>query len=232
MARDWSNIRIQSSSKNILTYLTVTNLSDTLHSACEIIWMLPTVNEPWPLWLFGVVTGICACIGLLLSAEISYQGPGASIIKSNYTDFLIFLSKVCCCCFSLYVQLFATPWTVTCQPPLSMELPRQEYWSKVTSQLFPRGKTRLNVLESLKGEKQDIYNCCQIKWGWHNPKYWKRKSSLYSDGLRSIEFATQMNSPGNPKQHPLGVQGSQSSNHWMYTQRKGHDLPQKYNLCL
>ena len=28
-----------------------------------------------------------------------------------------------------HVQLFATPWTVACQAPLSMELSRQEYWS-------------------------------------------------------------------------------------------------------
>ena len=27
------------------------------------------------------------------------------------------------------VQLFATPWTVARQAPLSMEFPRQEYWS-------------------------------------------------------------------------------------------------------
>ena len=27
------------------------------------------------------------------------------------------------------VQLFAAPWTVACQAPLSMEFPRQEYWS-------------------------------------------------------------------------------------------------------
>ena len=26
-------------------------------------------------------------------------------------------------------QLFATPWTVACQAPLSMEFSRQEYWS-------------------------------------------------------------------------------------------------------
>ena len=26
-------------------------------------------------------------------------------------------------------QLFATPWTVPCQAPLSMGFPRQEYWS-------------------------------------------------------------------------------------------------------
>ena len=27
------------------------------------------------------------------------------------------------------VQLFATPWTVACQAPLSMGFSRQEYWS-------------------------------------------------------------------------------------------------------
>ena len=27
------------------------------------------------------------------------------------------------------VRLFVTPWTVACQAPLSMEFPRQEYWS-------------------------------------------------------------------------------------------------------
>ena len=32
---------------------------------------------------------------------------------------------VCVCC----VQLFVVPWTVTCQAPLSVGFPRQEYWS-------------------------------------------------------------------------------------------------------
>ena len=27
-----------------------------------------------------------------------------------------------------HIQLFATPWTVACHIPLSMGLPRQEYW--------------------------------------------------------------------------------------------------------
>ena len=31
-------------------------------------------------------------------------------------------------CFSC-VQLFATPWTVACQAPLSMRFSRQEHWS-------------------------------------------------------------------------------------------------------
>ena len=30
------------------------------------------------------------------------------------------------------VRLFATPWTVACQVPLSMGFPRQEYWSRLS----------------------------------------------------------------------------------------------------
>ena len=30
-----------------------------------------------------------------------------------------------------HVQLFATPWTVAHQAPLSMEFPRQEHWSEL-----------------------------------------------------------------------------------------------------
>ena len=37
------------------------------------------------------------------------------------------------CCVTVHslsrVWLFATPWTITCQAPLSMGFPRQEYWS-------------------------------------------------------------------------------------------------------
>ena len=33
-----------------------------------------------------------------------------------------------CVCVLSGVRLFATPWTVVCQAPLSMGFPRQEYW--------------------------------------------------------------------------------------------------------
>ena len=33
------------------------------------------------------------------------------------------------CVLSHCVQLFATPWTIVHQAPLSMEFSRQEYWS-------------------------------------------------------------------------------------------------------
>ena len=44
-------------------------------------------------------------------------------------------ARVCACtpitgvCMHRHVQLFATPWTVACQAPPSVELFRQEYWS-------------------------------------------------------------------------------------------------------
>ena len=34
-----------------------------------------------------------------------------------------------CVCVLSHVPLFATPWTIAHQPPLSMEFFRQEYWS-------------------------------------------------------------------------------------------------------
>ena len=34
-----------------------------------------------------------------------------------------------CVCVLRRVRLFATPWTVARQAPLSMGFPRQEYWS-------------------------------------------------------------------------------------------------------
>ena len=36
---------------------------------------------------------------------------------------------VCVCSVASHVHLFATPWTVACQAPLSMGFARQEYWS-------------------------------------------------------------------------------------------------------
>ena len=32
-------------------------------------------------------------------------------------------------CMVCHIRLFVTPWTVLHQAPLSMEFPRQEYWS-------------------------------------------------------------------------------------------------------
>ena len=40
------------------------------------------------------------------------------------------IKHVLCCAWSFsHVQLFATPWIVACQAPLSMRILRQAYWS-------------------------------------------------------------------------------------------------------
>ena len=62
---------------------------------------------------------------------------------------LLLVIKVACAfsCFSL-VQLFATPWTVACQAPLSMGFSRQEYWSGCHALLhaFPTQGWNLGLL--------------------------------------------------------------------------------------
>ena len=51
-------------------------------------------------------------------------------LPQKHTDALGDLMIHMCVCQSLScVQLFATPWTIACQTPLSVELSRQEYWS-------------------------------------------------------------------------------------------------------
>ena len=56
-----------------------------------------------------------------------WLGPFAVHLKlSQHVNWLC----VSVCAKSLNpVQLFATPWTVACQAPLSVEFSRQEYWS-------------------------------------------------------------------------------------------------------
>ena len=42
------------------------------------------------------------------------------------------MAKSLCCTESLSrVQLFATPWTVACQTPLTVGFSRQEYWGRL-----------------------------------------------------------------------------------------------------
>ena len=56
-------------------------------------------------------------------------------------------------CFSR-VQLFATPWTVACQAPLSMGFSRQEYWSGLSCPTpgdLPDPRIELASLKSLTG---------------------------------------------------------------------------------
>ena len=40
-------------------------------------------------------------------------------------------AHACACCVLSHVRLFATPWTVAHQAPLSKGFPRQEYWSRL-----------------------------------------------------------------------------------------------------
>ena len=56
-----------------------------------------------------------------LLLEVFKEGPDGHSVESGI-DVCAFV------CMLSHVQLFATPWTVVCQAPLSMEFFRQEHW--------------------------------------------------------------------------------------------------------
>ena len=63
------------------------------------------------------------------------------------------MKKMWCMCVHLLscVLLFAIPWTVACQAPLSMEFSGQEYWSGLpfpTPENLPDPEIELESLES------------------------------------------------------------------------------------
>ena len=62
-------------------------------------------------------------------------GANCSCVKGRVLENLKERLCVCACTLSR-VQLFATPWTIACQTPLSVELSRQEFWSGLP---FPLG---------------------------------------------------------------------------------------------
>ena len=63
---------------------------------------------------------------------------------------IFFFPLICWCCYSLScIQLSEISRTVTCQAPLSMGFPRQEYWSGLSfffQKIFPTQGSKLHLL--------------------------------------------------------------------------------------
>ena len=82
---------------------------------------------------------------LTLSDPIDCSLPGSSIhgiFQARVLGWVtIAFSGIYYECIFSHVQLFATPWTVARQAPLSMGFSKQEYWSGV-SMSFSRGSSR------------------------------------------------------------------------------------------
>ena len=71
------------------------------------------------------------------------------------------------------VQLFATPWTVACQAPLSMGFSRQEYWSGLPS--------LLQYLTKYSSTVQQL-----AFRGWHRVTAWRRERGREMVDLKII----------------------------------------------
>ena len=119
--------------------------------------LLPWTQVPAPvrtLWLNN-----CSFFSLPVplfpgtSRELSKQQPNPSVTRHS-TD-----AHVCVLPFSR-VWLFATPWTVAHQAPLSVGFSRQEYWvgsHALLHRIFPTQGSNLSLLHLLHG-RQVLYH--------------------------------------------------------------------------
>ena len=73
--------------------------------------------HPQVCWAAHCLPGGQSQGGLL--AHVLFPVPG---------DGICYLWSHAVLCLDSHVLIFATPWTVACQAPLSMESSRQEYW--------------------------------------------------------------------------------------------------------
>ena len=91
-------------------------------------------------YVFTIVNCAVMNIGVLVSFQIMiFSGymPSSVIPESCGNSTFGFLRKLhtvlhrVCECMLSGVQLFETPWTISCQTPMSMDFFRQEYWSRL-----------------------------------------------------------------------------------------------------
>ena len=87
-----------------------------------------------------------------LSRTLAKSNAGSLLGDRKQKEYKVLTGAKCCQSLS-HVQLFATPWMVACQAPLSMEFSRQEYQSQLPfpfpGELHdPRTETRSAALQA------------------------------------------------------------------------------------
>ena len=108
---------------------------------------------------------------------------------------------VCVCVLLSHVRLFATPWTVAQQAPLSMEFSRQEYWSVLPfpspeNLLDPGIKPGYHTLQagSLPSEPPGRPLHPILSWIWFSRKYLEQCftscSSTLAEHLEGVQSHT------------------------------------------
>ena len=90
-------------------------------------------------------------------------------------------------CYSVsHIQLFATPWTVACQRPLSMEFSRQEYWSELPFSFLRNF--------SIQGSNLGLLHC---RWILYHLSYQRSPGNQDIFQARTLEWVAMPSSWGN-----------------------------------
>ena len=111
----------------------------------------------------------------------------------HYTPlYFILLSYECAQSLSR-VRLFATPWTVACQAPLSMEFSKQEYWSGLpfpSPGYLPNPGIKPASLCLLYSQANSL-PLCHLEHTWQKHGKWKTSLALSLQSfLPPVAFTT------------------------------------------
>ena len=129
------------------------------------VWWVFYSRWPWAWYLAQLITAPTLRSSWRNDTNVS-TGPTQAVLvrMGSYVSFeshatccghLKSLKWSCSCCPALsHVWLFATPWTITHQDPLSVEFSRQEYWSGFSFPLprdlpDPRDQIRVSCASAL-----------------------------------------------------------------------------------
>ena len=136
------------------------------------------------------------CVNVCVCFQTSLCPPS----PDTQSSLLLTANNLWSACLLSRVRLFATPWTVACQAPLSVGFPRQEYWSGLP---FPSPgdlpdpgiKPRLSCISCIG--RQILYYCST----WV-PNLWS--TTLHSESPRITWIVT---TPGRLLPGSLGLNG-------------------------
>ena len=91
-------------------------------NSCQNVWEIPFLRCCWYCWW-------CGSQHCCRTQKATSYLKARSFRRGTWVALKIWMCLCAVLSHLSHVQLFATPWTIDCQAPLSMGFPRQQYWS-------------------------------------------------------------------------------------------------------
>ena len=140
----------------------------------KFIWYGPQIENHWTCisgWIAYPSSSLCEYF-LQLRFDKNERAKGLRFTNLLRAKVKIQVRILKCVYVLSCVRHFATPWTVICQASLSMEFPRQEYWSGLPYP--PPGDLPEPGIEPIS-----LCVFCIGRWILHHWATWEAPNQLY-----------------------------------------------------